>query len=239
MSPKSSIPRIPQDRLVSGPETNANGRFVWHKGFIRVPGPEKNVPVCYKTGLWEFGVTTEDMIHEAHMLQKLKKVDNVPRLHGITETPPIALVMSFCPGRPLKKLQRSPTARTYLAAIRETCVVVGAVHRKGVVHCDIGPSNILVVTRRDKEDVTVSLVGFDRAEVTKDKIIRQKDAECLMILIHEMVDNLSEASPFYQHRDKLRAQGDINLTGIVRLLCSVMHENPSKCPICKKLRPGT
>lgn len=238
MSPKSTVPRIPTDQLMAGAEIKADGNFVWHKGHIRVPGRSKNIPVCYKTGLWEFGITTEDMMHEAQILLKLKGVDNVPQLYGITDTPPIALVMSLCPGRPLSKFQRSSSARTYLAAIRETCVVVGAIHRRGVVHCDIGTSSILVVTRRNKEDVSVFLVGFDRAEITKDKITRQRDADCLVFLMHEMVDLLNEASPFYQHRDKLRVQGDITLTGIVKVLCSVMHGKSGKCSYCKKLRPG-
>lgn len=238
MSPKNSIPRLPWDQLTEGPEIASDVDFVWHRGFLREPGVRKRVVVCYKTGIWAYKVTTEDLIHEAQVLLRIKGLRGVPQVYGITDVPPIALVMSLCPGRPLKRLQRSATARTYLSAIREACIVLGSVHRKGVVHGNISANNILVVTRRDREDVRVSLVGFDHGEITRDKHTVQVDADSLVFLLHEIADSLSESSTFYQHRDKLRVEGGINLTGIIKLLCSVMHEEPAKCPKCKKLRPG-
>lgn len=238
MNPKSKVPRIPHSQLTAGPEISVSSHYVFHKGFIRTPGSKKITPVCYKTAIWDSGVTTADMEHEALVLMKLKGVSGVPRLYGITNKFPAVFVMSLCSGRPLKQLQRSPSARTYLAAIREACIVLGQVHRRGIVHGNISASNILVVTRRNREDVSVSIVGFDHAEITKDKYTRLTDSDSLVFLLHEMADRLSEYSPFYRLRDKLRLQRDVNLTGIVRMLCSVMHENPANCPKCKKLRPG-
>lgn len=238
MDPKVKVTRIPWEDLVEGRELSVDAGFAWHRGSLRLPGSRKRAFVCYRTGLWKYGLTTEDMLHEAQVLSKLKGVNGVPHFYGVTDAPPIALIMSLCPGRQLKQLQRSQTARTYLAAIREACVVLGKVHRKGVVHGHISASNILVVTRRNREDVSVSIVRFDLAELTKDKDALQADAEGLVTLIGEMADKLSPSSPFYQHRDKLKLSRNIDLTGIVRVLCTVMHDNPAKCPTCKKLRPG-
>lgn len=238
MNPKRKVPRISRDQLIAGPEINVSSQFVYHKGFMRTPGSTKITPVCYKTAVWGSGVTSADMEHEARVLMMLKGLSGVPQLYGITNNFPVALVMSLCPGRPLRALQRSPSARTYLAAIRETCIVLGQVHRRGIVHGNVSASNILVVTRRNKEDVSISLVGFDHAEMTKDRYTRVTDTDSLVFLLHELADRLSTRSMFYQHRDKLRVRRDINLTGIVRVLCAVMHEGPADCPECKKLRPG-
>lgn len=239
MDPKKKLTRIPWENLTEGAELSVDGAFAWHKGFMRIPGTRKRPTVCLRTGLWKFGVTTDDMMHEAQVLMKLKGVDGVPHLYGVTDAPPIALVMSLCPGRQLKQLQRSQSARTYLAAIRETCVVLGKVHRKGIVHGHIRASNILVVTRRHREDVCVSLLRFDLAEMTKDKDAFQADAEGLVSLVEDLAEKLSPNSPFFEHREKLRLPRNIDLTGIVKALCAVMHEGPhTKCLTCKKLRPG-
>ncbi len=237
MASETSVPSISWQQVVPGKEIAESSAFVWYRGSLRTPGTHQRVPVCYKTDRWSYMQTTDDLMHEARVLKKLKGLKGVPRLFGMTQAPPAALVLSLCPGRPLKELQRPVSARTYLAAIRETCVLLGSVHRRGIVHGNINAFNILVVTRRRREDVSVSLVGFHRAELTRARAKRQADTDSLVSLLHDLADKLSESSWLYKHRDKLMLQRKVDLTGLVKVLCSVLHDDPAACSECKALRP--
>lgn len=237
MSPKNAVPTISWQQVTAGKEISESSAFVWYRGSLRSPGAQRPRLVCYKTDRWSYMQITDDLLREARVLQRLKGLEGVPRLHGMTQTPPCALVLSLCPGRALRDLRRSVSARSYLAAIRETCVLLASVHRRGVVHGNINALNILVVTRRAREDVNVSLVGFHRAEVTKDKSKRQVDVDSLASLLHDLVDQVSESSWLYKHRDDLRLQRKVSLPGLVKVLCSILHGDPAACLTCMNVRP--
>lgn len=237
MSSKSDVPKLSWGQIEKGKVFFSDNDFVLFTGFLLMPNTQRRVPVCYKVVKMSVLETTDEMLHEARVLLQLRDINGVPRLFGVTESP-VALVTSRSAGEVLKNLQQQSSARSYLAALRETCILLGKLHRRGIVHCNISAYNILVVTRRIKDDVTVSLVGFESAEMTKDRVTRQTDTDSVVFLMHEMAKRVGKNSWLYRHLDKLRVQREINLTGIVRVLCSILHGGPEKCPKCSHLRPG-
>ncbi|MGV8041451.1 MAG: serine/threonine protein kinase [Thermoanaerobaculaceae bacterium] len=84
---------------------------------------------------------------EATVLAQLTH-PNVAQLHGIdkaSDGSPV-LVMEYVDGKPLDAFLGSSTLplEEQLALLRSVCLAVDAVHRQGIVHGDIKPSNILV-----------------------------------------------------------------------------------------------
>lgn len=237
MGPKMEVSRISWEHLRAGKETGQDTQYIVYKGKLQLPGGP--VPVVYKVGREQFKMTTHDFMDEARVLLALYGMAEVPRLYGVTTTDPLALVMSQSHGTPLRKFQRSATALTYLSSLREVCLILGRIHHRGVAHCDISDLNILVKAKGNTEDVAVSLVGFDHAVFPEDKEVFKVDCKQLLDLVHVMGDKLNKSSVLFQNRDKLLVEKELNLTGILRLLCSVLHnENPFQCEQCRKLFPG-
>ena len=238
MSSTSELPRISWEDLELGNEMHLGREFTIFRGWLELPNNRGRVPVIYKMGKWNLLTTTDDFLDEGRLLQTVKGLSNVPQFYGITATPPFALVTSRCGGSPLKRFQRKGAARVYLEALREVCLILGRVHRRGVVHCNVNENTILVQFKGDPEEIITSLVGFRNGMFPEDKEMLKFDSKQVMALVNVMGTKLKEPSELFEHRDKLLAERELNLTGILRLLCSVLHGDPYKCVKCKNLRPG-
>jgi diguanylate cyclase (GGDEF)-like protein len=83
--------------------------------------------------------------HERAMLQRLQGIDGVPSL-AFTAADGTALVMQDCGPVTLASLIRdAPLPQADLLALaRDLTKIVAAAHRRGVVHKDISPANVLV-----------------------------------------------------------------------------------------------
>jgi predicted Ser/Thr protein kinase len=98
---------------------------------------------------------------------------NVVTIHDFGETPdldaPAFIVMEFVEGKSLRDLLRhephfSPERTVRL--IRNVCAGVSAAHKRGVIHRDIKPDNIIVIAPdEDDEHETVKVVDFGIAKL--------------------------------------------------------------------------
>ncbi|GIJ48797.1 serine/threonine protein kinase [Virgisporangium aliadipatigenens] len=99
------------------------------------------------------------MLHEAHILRRLAGVAGVSRL--ATRTHHSMLVLEDEGGLPVAEtLCTRPPAIPEVARLAvELASIVAAIHRRGVVHKDLSPSNILLVAR----DHRPVIIDFDLA----------------------------------------------------------------------------
>jgi predicted Ser/Thr protein kinase len=101
---------------------------------------------------------------------------NVITIHDFGEPgdndAPAFIVMEFVKGTPLRDLLRSETQFTVeraLRLMRGICSAVSAAHRKGVVHRDLKPDNVIVIAPdADFEFENVKVVDFGFAKLMTD-----------------------------------------------------------------------
>ena len=108
----------------------------------------------YELGLRRF-------VRESHILATLQSVRGIVTVHDFFEDNGTAyLVMELVRGTPLGEYARlSPLKPARLfALLREPIETLAAVHRQGVLHRDISPSNLIV-----QEDGSVKLIDFGAA----------------------------------------------------------------------------
>ena len=95
------------------------------------------------------------LVAEARALAALDH-PHIARVQDVLETSPPALVMEFVEGRTLQAwLAEKQPAPAVLEALRQTVDAVAYAHRRGVVHCDLKPSNVLVTP-----DSEVKIIDF-------------------------------------------------------------------------------
>lgn len=235
MGPKKEVSRIAWDNLEPGKEIGQDSRYIVQEGWLKLT--RRRVPVAYKVGRMYYTMRSDEFMEEAEILMGLHGIRNVPRLYGMTAGPPLAIVMSRCPGVPIKEFQSSETALTYFSAIRKAIFIVARVHRRDIAHCDVSDITILVEAKGNTEKVKVHLVGFDNAVFTKAAQTMKIDSLQLMDLVHVMAEKLDESSNFFEHRDKLLVEEELDMAGILRLLCGVLHGDPKTCRKCRFRRP--
>src|SRR5262249_6170701 len=101
---------------------------------------------------------------------------NVITIHDFGETRngaiPAFIVMELVKGTPLRELLDSEdhfSVQRALRLMRGICAGVGAAHRRGVVHRDLKPDNILVVAPdEDSEFENAKVVDFGFAKLVTD-----------------------------------------------------------------------
>ena len=166
----------------------------------------------------EHGVTASHLRQEARVLQALKEVKGVPILYGVTDSPPCALVMTFCPGIPLSNYMSSSTARTYLSALLVACSILDKMHQRGVAHGSISAEHILAAVGSLGE-VTVSLVGFRQATEDADEITKKADVFRVSQLAYAMENVMTPDSDVFPRRGNLslllRDPGDLPRVALV------------------------
>ena len=109
---------------------------------------------AYELGLRRF-------VRESHILATLQSVRGIVSVHDFFEDNGTAyLVMELVRGTPLGEYARlTPLKPARLfALLREPIETLAAVHRQGVLHRDISPSNLIV-----QEDGSVKLIDFGAA----------------------------------------------------------------------------
>jgi serine/threonine-protein kinase len=121
----------------------------------------------------------ERLMREAQMCATVRDV-HVPRIYALDKLPDgrIYIVMEKVPGEPLSRLaagRRLPVRQAVQIACA-TLDAVHAVHRKGIVHRDVKPSNLLVDLSSDPPDVR--LLDFGVGKVVSSRDLRFPDLTC-------------------------------------------------------------
>jgi len=100
---------------------------------------------------------------EATVLSQLSH-ENVVKVFALHDAPPLPyLVMEFLDGVPLRRLMGRPMEPSLaLALLIQVCRALEAVHRRGVLHRDLKPDNIFVLTRPGRPPL-VKVIDFGLA----------------------------------------------------------------------------
>lgn len=210
-------------------------------GILTLPGGRR-IQVAYKT-INSLNIRPPNTImSEALVLQVLEEVVGVPKLYGVTDSPPEALVMTYCPGVMLEAFETPRTARTFLASLQKTCHILRRMHAMGISHGDVHARNIIVDAAGDTEDITVHLVDFGEAQILNDETEKNLDSLNLLKMAKTYVwDIKKDLYPgLYRRRDHLLQLPDatLDLDQVSALLCEILHGRPSSaaasspCHVC-------
>uniref|UniRef100_A0A0P4WED9 Protein kinase domain-containing protein n=1 Tax=Scylla olivacea TaxID=85551 RepID=A0A0P4WED9_SCYOL len=99
--------------------------------------------------------------HERYLLWELRGQPGIPRLLGITDSFPYALLMEMYPGKSFCWQRHFTSHWTCLLALHRVCEVVAALHSRGITHGDLHGTNIIFAVT--KGEVNLTLLHFDRA----------------------------------------------------------------------------
>jgi diguanylate cyclase (GGDEF)-like protein len=108
---------------------------------VRAPLPDGSGHVVFKQP--RGARAAERLRHELSILERLDGVDGVPRLAGVP-APAGTLALADRPARPLSATTTPWPVPPLLELARALAEVLAGVHRRGVVHKDISPANILL-----------------------------------------------------------------------------------------------
>lgn len=188
---------------------------------------QRRVPVAYKL-LNSLNIRPPNSVMaEAVVIHLLQDVQGVPRLYGVTDSPPQAVVMTFCPGEQLEAFHTPRTARTFLTALQRACRILLSMHAIGVSHGDVHPRNILVQAAGDTEQVAVHLVDFGESQIFNDEREKRLDALNLLNLARSYVAQINKHlyPDLHRRRHRLLQHHDnsLDLSTVSELLCSILH----------------
>lgn len=167
-------------------------------------------------------------LQEAKVLRALSGVPGVPKLYGVTESKPYAMVLSRCNGDTLASLRRLKKIRSCLIALQEVSVILKDVHKRGYYHGDVHAGNIVVQYTKYHCCMLVAIVTFNKAgRFTDETKQREADEEMVCILVREILLNMKETDDIriYSKRQKfLEDMGDkCNLDKIHSLLQHLLY----------------
>ena len=164
-------------------------------------------------------------LKEARMLGELAGVQGVPKLYGMTNSPPHVLIMSRCPGVSLSVLRRCGEVRTCLMAVQKLCTILSKMHARGVTHGDLHGCNILVSVSNDNTNPCVWLIDFGNAQRNSENM-KVDEKQLLKLLINILV-TMNEASDkiiFHRRHEVLKVQdANLNLDQISSLVCNILR----------------
>lgn len=103
----------------------------------------------------------KDLEWEAYVLWDLNGTGGCPRLVGVTEDKPTAIVMEFVPGVNLRRYAQTCTRLQFENVMRKAQNAVSQLHKAGYAHEDLHFQNIMVSTQCGK---SVHIIDFGRAE---------------------------------------------------------------------------
>lgn len=216
------VPRIAWERLLSRtPITGGNPDCIY-KAFLGIPdGRRVPVDVC----------KSPNPQQEVVVLRHLENVIGVPKVYGVTEPAPEALVMEFCYGSSLKVWMIEGKGRICLTALLHVCVTLRRMHSMGVTHGDLMLHNIIVNNKEDG-DLEVFLVGFHlaRRNATQEDIkADEKQMLYLATVIVRSVDEVFDSS-IYNRRGQILRYIDQHLTlvEIAMVVCGVLNKHSSE-----------
>lgn len=171
-------------------------------------------------------------LEEARVLQALEGVEGVPALHGVTDSPPHVLVMSLCPGFALSVWRRRGEIRTCQKAVKELCLILSKMHRRGVTHGDLHGCNVLVNVSNGDGETSVWVIDFGHAKRNADAEAMKSDVKQVMKLLRNILLAMEEESDgeiYHRRREIMDVMtSDLTLEEISSLVCCVLRDPPRR-----------
>lgn len=212
-------PRVAWNRLSARkPATDAHPDCLCRASLSMPDGREEPVDVY----------TSSNPHQEVLVMQQLDGLIGVPRVYGVTEPEPEALVINSCRGSTLRAWLAEGNVRTCLSALLNVCTTLSRMHSMGITHGDLTLHNILVEVQ-NSDQVMVFLVGFHLAHqhATREDIkAEEKRVQSLATLIVLSL-NKDRENDFYQRRGQLLRYCDQHLTLVETglLVCGVLYNH--------------
>lgn len=234
------MPVVEWSQLGKKMEIGRGGFAIVYRAIMTQPGGEE-VTVALKVGLESLPDSLKKRLNlqkEARALQRLAGVAGVPKLYGLTRSPPEALVMSLCSGDLLGNIMAHGDVRTFVTAILHTCTTVMNMHAKGVFHNDLHDENILVERTASGEVQSVSILDFGLSEIDPEIPDEATDAWRLSQYVFPLLDIMTETSDsdLNRKRDQFyRIVSEVlSVKQISALFCSILHghKDGDQCTSC-------
>lgn len=226
-----TVPVVSSHQIQQTEEFSKGSVCVTLKARLILPGGD-DVPVVIKYVRPELHGTPlmfPDLRKEAIILQKLDGVEGVPKVYGVTNTFPDALVMSMCDGEPLEKWWVLKDARTYLTVLMHTCKIISRIHEKGVIHCDLHDNNILVKTAKNGDVESVSIIDFGQAEIESRSRNKKTDAKKISLNAMAVLREVTQTSDPDLYSRRLQffrlTKKYITVEQVSMVLCSILHSH--------------
>lgn len=199
-----------------------------YRSVLTLPG-RVTVTVAVKEYLTKVPEITEKIRNEALILLRSEGVLGVPKAYGTLKTPQMALVMSLCPGRPLKTWRNAKGAPVYLRSLIKTCGIVSKLHERGVVHRDLHDKNILVDATDSGVVCFVSIVDFGHASLSSSEENDRIDALQIARMTANVLTKVTEASgpDFSETCQQLQEvmEGNVSLSQVLTMLSDIFHDH--------------
>ena len=172
--PMVEVPEVPQDRFVG--RQFARGRFE-----IISPLGEGSIGAVYKARHTGLGILVAlKVLHEAFQHDQefggrfhdealaMSKLDhpNLIHIQDFGQDPDEYLLyisMAFIEGETLRAIQKKQPNKIFplpriVSLMSQTCAGLGHAHEKGLIHRDVKPDNMMIVTREDDDGNKTELV---------------------------------------------------------------------------------
>lgn len=170
----------------------------------------------------------ELLLKESLILKKLEGVPGIPKLYGMTNSSPRALVLAICSGTSLLEFHRRGDIRTCLFAIVYLCILLSRIHERNVAYRGIREENIIVNVTGDV--LKVALVDFHEAVTTSEMAIKDEDNVMLQqmtVRIFEEMEEYSDQNILNRRQIFLsRIDSQLSLMDIMLLLHKVLCAQP-------------
>lgn len=163
-------------------------------------------------------------LKEAMMLRALSGIPGVPKLYGVTESPPYAMVMSRCRGETLDDLRRRGKIRCCLIVLQEVCGILGDVHKRGYYHGDVHAGNILLQFTNNHCCMLVTLDKFGSAGTLSDRTDgKEIDGKMLCILVKEVLLYMKKKDDAHLYNKRVNFIMEMEETKSLAAIYTMLH----------------
>lgn len=220
------VPRIKWQQLGCSAVLGRGHHAIVYSASLTLPDGQRR-PVALKKLIPKPLAMKNIPLEEARVLQALVGVEGVPRLYGMTDSPPHVLVMSKCPGLTLSVLRQRGEVRTCLTAVQKLCTILSKMHARGVTHGDLHGCNILVSLLGGNSNACVWLIDFGNAQRNAEITVMKTDEKQLLKLLINILMTMKEASDksiFHRRQEVIKVMdANLNLVEISSLVCNILH----------------
>lgn len=170
------------------------------------------------------GTVLSPYLKEAKVLRALSGVPGVPKLYGVTESSPYAMVTSRCRGETLDELRRRGNIRCCLVVLQEVCAILGDVHKRGYYHGDVHAGNILLQYTDNRCCMLVTLDNFGAAgQLDEAKKGKDVDEKLVSILVKEILLYMKKKDDTRVYNKRMKFLMDMEDTQNLNVIHSMLQ----------------
>lgn len=150
---QSSLPRLSWSDLIRGEELGSGLWATTYKGTfipdgrtvaIKVLDPVTLESKMLPVQVCHLSTITECAEHEAYVLWALNGAGGAPRLLGVTQDEPKAIVMEFVSGMVFQKYAETCGPDMFKKLVKKVKGAVTTIHKTGYVHGDLHLDNVII-----------------------------------------------------------------------------------------------